>query len=227
MLIDLHSHSTLSDGTLSIEAMVAAAERRGYGAYAITDHARASDPGYRDVVAEVRYQIDRLRPHTHMTLFAGVELTDFAPESIPPVAEEVRQYGAQVVVVHGECLSLDVAPGTNAAAVRSPGVDILAHPGLLAERDADEAARHGIYLEISARQGANWGNGHVFRTAQKAGALMIVDSDAHDEAGLLSAPKVRALIRGAGGSELTVRRMTTQLAPALVEKLTRRFAAVS
>ena len=30
MLIDLHSHSTLSDGTRSIEEMVMAAERNGY-----------------------------------------------------------------------------------------------------------------------------------------------------------------------------------------------------
>jgi predicted metal-dependent phosphoesterase TrpH len=29
-LVDFHSHSTLSDGTLSIEEMVAAAQRRGY-----------------------------------------------------------------------------------------------------------------------------------------------------------------------------------------------------
>ena len=226
MLIDLHSHSTLSDGTLSIEEMVAAAERRGYEAFAMTDHARGGDVAYRDVVAEVRTQIDRLRPETRIRLFAGVELTDFEPELIPQVAVEVRRYGAQVVVVHGECLSLSVAPGTNAAAVRCSAVDILAHPGLISEQDADEAARYGIYLELSARQGANWSNGHVYKMARIAGAPIIVNSDAHDEAGLLSAPKAEALVRGAGASELSLYQVRNQMAAAMYARLAQRFTPV-
>lgn len=226
MLVDFHSHSTLSDGTLSVEEMVAAAERRGYDAFALTDHARGGDPGYRDVVAAVREEIDRLRQHARMHLFAGVELTDFDPDFIPRAAEDVRRHGAQVVVVHGECLSLSVAPGTNAAAVRSPGVDILAHPGLLDPQDAEEAARHGIYLEISARQGACWGNGHVYQVARKARAPLIVDSDAHDEAGLLSGPKAHALLRGAGASEVAVQAVRDHMASSFVEKLLRRYASV-
>lgn len=202
MLIDLHSHSTLSDGTLSIEDMVAAAERHGYQAYAVTDHVRPGDPHFRDLVEQVRETINRLRPQTLMHLFAGVEVTDFEPEQIPQIADEVRRYGAQVVVVHGECVSLNVPPGTNAAAVRSPGVDILAHPGLLSREDAEEAARHGIFLELSARH--SWANGHIYTTARKARAPLIVSSDAHDEAGLLSSPKIEALIRGAGASPLAV-----------------------
>jgi histidinol phosphatase-like PHP family hydrolase len=226
VLIDLHSHSTLSDGTLSIEEMVSAAERRGYEAFAITDHAHADDPAYRDVVLEVRSHVERLKPETRMALFAGVELTDFAPEDIPRAAEETRRRGAQVVVVHGECLSLAVAEGTNAAAVRARGVDILAHPGLLEEQDAEEAARRGVYLEISARQGANWANGHVYKTARKAGAAIVVDSDAHDEAGLLSVPKQEALLRGAGASELSMHQVRSQMAPTLLETIRRRYAEV-
>jgi histidinol phosphatase-like PHP family hydrolase len=225
VLIDLHSHSTLSDGTLSIEEMIAAAERRGYDAYAITDHARGDDPGYRDVVREVAAEINRLRPHTRVRLFAGVELTDFQPHEIARVATEVRELGAQVVVVHGECLSLSVAPGTNAAAVRCRHVDVLGHPGLITERDAVEAMRNGIFLEISARQGANWANGHVYKTARLTGALVTVDSDAHGEAELLSMPKVAALLRGAGGTEYTVRQVTERMAPLLFDRLTRSVAA--
>ena len=36
---DLHTHTDLTDGVASLEVMVAAAERRGYEYYAITDHA--------------------------------------------------------------------------------------------------------------------------------------------------------------------------------------------
>jgi putative hydrolase len=131
------------------------------------------------------------------------------------------------VVVHGECLSLTVAPGTDAAAVRSPHVDILGHPGLIAERDAGEAARNGIFLEISARQGANWANGHVYNAARMTGALLAVNSDAHSEAELLSGPKVAALIRGAGGSDFGGQQVTDLMAPMLFHRLTRSSVLVS
>ncbi len=36
---DLHTHTDLTDGVASLEAMVAAAQRQGYEYYAITDHA--------------------------------------------------------------------------------------------------------------------------------------------------------------------------------------------
>lgn len=226
MLIDMHSHSTMSDGTLSIEEMVAAAERRGYEAYAVTDHANGSDPAYRDIATAVRAEIERLRRHVSLRLFAGVELTDFDPAEIARAATEVRRHGAEIVVVHGECVSMPVPPGTNHAAVRAEGVDILAHPGLLTEEDAEVAARRGVYVEVSARQGHNWANGHVYRTARKANAPIIVDSDAHDEAGLLSEPKVMALLRGAGASELSTLAVQNQLAPLLVNRLSRRVGAI-
>jgi putative hydrolase len=223
VLIDLHSHSVLSDGTLPIEEMVAAADRHGYEAYAVTDHARGDDPHYLDIVSEVRRQVDQLRAETPMRLFAGVELTDFEPAEIAGAAESVRRFGAQVVVVHGECPTLEVPAGTDTAAVRCDEVDILAHPGLISERDADEATVRGIYLEISARQGHCWSNGHVYQTARKAGAFLLVDADAHEEAGLLSVPKVTALIRGAGASELSLNQIVNQMAPRLIAKLARRY----
>ncbi len=225
MLLDFHSHSVLSDGTLTIEEMVAAADRRGYTAYAVTDHARGDNPHYRDVVSQVREEIDKLRPHTNLQLFAGVELTDFAPDRIAAAASAARLAGAEVVVVHGECPTLDVPSGTNSAAVRCSDVDILAHPGIILERDADEATMRGIYLELSARQGHCWSNGHVYATARKTGASVIVDSDAHEEAGLLSLPKVTTLIRGAGASELSLNQIVTQMAPLLLNKFVRRVAA--
>jgi histidinol phosphatase-like PHP family hydrolase len=115
--------------------------------------------------------------------------------------------------------------GTNAAAVRSNGVDILAHPGLIAEADAEEAAKRGIFLELSARPGHCWGNGHVYSVARKTAAPIAVDSDAHDEAGLLSVPKVCAIVRGAGGSELMLRHITETMAPALLARMQRRRSA--
>lgn len=201
MLIDLHMHSTLSDGRLSVEEVVMAAERRGYNALALTDHARGGDPAYRDLAVAVRDAIERLIPETPIRLFAGVELTDFEPDQIPQAAEDVRASGAQVVVVHGECVTMAVHPGTNAAAVRCAGVDLLAHPGLITMEDAAAAAAHDVSLELSAKHGHCYANGHVFHIAQQVGAQLAVNSDAHDENGLLSLTKVAGVIRGAGASE--------------------------
>ena len=36
---DLHTHTDLTDGIVSLEGMIAAAEARGYEYYAVTDHA--------------------------------------------------------------------------------------------------------------------------------------------------------------------------------------------
>lgn len=222
MLIDLHSHTTLSDGTLTFDELVAAAERRSYDALAITDHVRGNDPAYCDIATEVRYEVERLAAQTNMHILAGVEVTDFEPDAIPYVAKKVRRSGAQVVVVHGECLTLSVVPGTNAAAVRSPDVDILAHPGLLTADDAMAAARNGVYVELSAIVGASYANGHICWMARRAGAPVVVNSDAHDEAGMLSRPKVAAILRGAGAPEAFMHVQQSIMGPALLHKALRR-----
>jgi histidinol phosphatase-like PHP family hydrolase len=98
---------------------------------------------------------------------------------------------------------------------------------LIDPEDAEEAAWHGIYLEISARQGANWANGHVYQVARRARAPLMVDSDAHEEAGLLSGPKVEALLRGAGASVLSAESVRSHMAATFVDKLLRRYATVS
>ena len=126
--------------------------------------------------------------------------------------------------MHGECLTLHVPPGTNAAAVRCPEVDILAHPGLLGPEDAEAAAAHDVYVEISARHGHDYANGHVYRLARRFGARVIVDSDAHDESGLLSDAQATALLRGAGAPITYVTAYQVDMAPALLQQLLKRTA---
>lgn len=219
MLIDLHSHSTLSDGTRSIEDMVLAAQERGYTAYAITDHVRGGDPSTWDVLVAVRDEIQYLRTQTPMRLFVGTELTDFGPEAIPGAARRARALGAEVVVVHGECVSLNVYPGTNAAAARCEEVDILGHPGLITLEDATEARRHGVHLELSAILGASYANGHVCWAARYTGAGVVVNSDAHDERGLLSHRKLEGLVRGSGAPDAYLHEIRAVMAHELINKI--------
>ena len=76
--------------------------------------------------------------------------------------------GAKVVVVHGETIVEPVPEGTNAMAIAG-GCDILAHPGLITAKEARQAARRGVTLEISARKGHCLTNGHVVAAAAGRG----------------------------------------------------------
>jgi putative hydrolase len=106
--------------------------------------------------------------------------------------------GAKVVNVHGETVVEPVEPGTNLAAVSSQHVDILAHPGLITPEEAKIASRNGVFLEVSARKGHGFANGHVVKTAQIAGAGMVLDSDAHAPEDLLTLDFATRVALGAG-----------------------------
>jgi len=108
-----------------------------------------------------------------------------------------REMGAAIIVVHGESIIEPVAPGTNRAAIEA-GVDILAHPGLINHEDASLAAEKGVLLEISARAGHSLTNGHVANMAKKAGAGLILNSDAHSPHDLMSGKLAREIVEGAG-----------------------------
>lgn len=130
----------------------------------------------------------------------GVEITHTPKEEIDGLAQAAKEMGAKVVNVHGETIVEPVEPGTNMAAVSSPHVDILAHPGLIGAEEAVIAARNGIFLEISARKGHGLANGHVVNMAKQTGASVVLDSDAHGPEDLLTWDFAESVARGAGFS---------------------------
>ena len=140
--------------------------------------------------------------HTHTFLSDGelspVELTHVPPSKIGEAAKRAKSLGARIVIVHGETITEPVQEGTNRAALECPDVDILAHPGLLTEKDARLAAQRGILLELSARKGHSLTNGHVARMALRTDAQLVVDSDAHAPQDLLTETIAVAVARGAG-----------------------------
>ena len=93
-----------------------------------------------------------------------------------------------------------VAPGTNRAGIEA-GADILAHPGLITEKEVELAARNGTFLEISGRSGHSFSNGHVARLAGKIGAKLVLGSDAHLPRDLLNQTLADRIVRGAGLGE--------------------------
>jgi len=150
-MIDLHTHSIFSDGELIPAELARRAAAAGYRAIAITDHGDASNIDF--IIPRMVQACGKLSRGFSIDVIPGIELTHIPPEYIHELAVESRRLGAKIIVVHGETIVEPVAPGTNRAALNAP-VDILAHPGLITEPEAKLAAKKGIFLEISARKGA-------------------------------------------------------------------------
>ena len=123
---------------------------KGLKAIALTDHMDSSNLDL--VLPRVLKAVGDLNRHHAIRALAGVELTHLPPEMIGPLANQARQMGAHVVVVHGESPVEPVPAGTNRAAIEA-GVDVLAHPGLITPEEVQAAAARGVCLEISGRKG--------------------------------------------------------------------------
>ena len=130
MIYDFHTHTYLSDGVLSPIELVRRAHVRGYGVIAVTDHVGVEDQAR---VLDTLLQECRIASEEWgIVALAGVEITHVPKGLIGDAAKRARDLGAQVVIVHGETMVEPVEPGSNLAALRSPDVDVLAHPGLAA-----------------------------------------------------------------------------------------------
>jgi putative hydrolase len=216
-IYDFHTHTYLSDGVLSPMELIRRAYDRGYRAIAITDHVGLADQGR--VVPVLVEECANAMSRWDIIAIAGVEITHLPASLIPEAAASAKELGAQLVVVHGETIVEPVEPGTNAAAVGSLHVDVLAHPGLVTADDATTAAQRGVYLELSARRGHSLANGHVVRVGQRANANLILDSDTHEPEDLLTEQMTRQIATGAGLQEEDLDTLLDSNPRRLLEKL--------
>jgi histidinol phosphatase-like PHP family hydrolase len=182
-MIDLHTHTFLSDGVFVPCEMVRRAEVAGYSVVALTDHVDGSN--VEQVVGQIAKMCDDINALGGIQVIAGAEITHVPPKLTGSVADRARKAGARLIVVHGETVVEPVAEGTNAAAIEC-GVDILAHPGLITEQEACQAAEMGVYLEITSRRGHCLTNGYVAKIAFKTGAKLVLNTDAHAGGDLFS-----------------------------------------
>ncbi len=203
-MIDLHTHSLLSDGALLPSELARRAQVTGYRAIAITDHADASNMSA--IIPRLVEDCTMLNRYCKIRSIPGIELTHLPPETIPSMAEEAKKLGAQLIVVHGETIVEPVAPGTNRAALEAP-IHILAHPGLISAEEVKMAKERGIFLEISARKGHCLTNGFVARLAEEIGAPLILNTDAHEPGDLITLEQSQRVARGAGLTEDGVARI--------------------
>lgn len=217
MVYDFHSHTSISDGSLSPIELIRRAQVMDHKAIALTDHAGI---GYLErIIREVAEDCALARAHWDILAIPGVELTHIPSHAIADAARRAKELGAWLVVVHGESIIEPVEKGTNIAALQCPYVDILAHPGLITIEEAKLAATTGVFLEISARKGHSLSNGHIFQTARLAGAKLLLNSDAHDEQDLLSPHLAHQIALGAGLSEDEVYEILENNPHALLKRL--------
>ncbi len=196
MIYDFHAHTFHSDGVLSPIELIHRAYIGSYAAIAIADHIGVGSLAR--VIREVSDDCALARSYWDILAIPSVELTHLPPEAISELAQKAKELGAWLVVVHGETPKEPVAKGTNLAAVRSPYVDILAHPGAITLEEAELAAQNGVFIELSARRGHSITNPHIALVCQKAKARLLVNSDAHGEDDLLTPDSVKAVLQQAG-----------------------------
>jgi len=194
-MIDLHTHTTFSDGELIPSELIRRAKVAGYRAIAITDHADASNIEL--ILTNVRRLTDAYAHFFDMEVLAGVELTQVPPPLMADFVQMARDAGAQIVLCHGETVVEPVAQGTNLAAIEAR-VDVLAHPGLITEVEVRLAAEYGVALEITTRRGHSYANGHVAAMAKRLGAKLVIDNDAHAPGDLISRELRHRVGLGAG-----------------------------
>jgi putative hydrolase len=196
VLYDFHSHTFHSDGVLSPIELIRRAAVRGYCTLGVTDHVGVGS--LKRLIKEVSEDCKLARSHWNILAMPGVELTHLPPAAIDGAARKAKELGAWLVVVHGETPVEPVEEGTNLAAVKSHYVDILAHPGHITPETARIAAENGVFIEITTRRGHCLTNAHVAKVAGKAGALMLLDTDTHDENDLLSEELAKETLIQAG-----------------------------
>lgn len=195
-MIDLHTHSFLSDGEFSPAELVQRAKNKGYRTLAITDHVDSSNlslvvPRLAEFCEEVDKLVEGIK------VIPGAELTHLPPALISRLAREARRMGARIVLVHGETIVEPVPPETNRAALEAE-IDILAHPGLISGDEVNIAKQRGIYLEISTRQGHSLTNGWVAKLAGEIGAKLVLNTDAHGADDFINTKRAIEVLQGAG-----------------------------
>ena len=194
-MIDLHTHSLFSDGVLIPAELVRRAEYAGLKAIGITDHGDSSNMDF--IIPRIAGIAEELNKIAGIKVIPGIEITHVPPPLIAKTVKNARILGAKIVIVHGETITEPVAPGTNRAALEAD-IDILAHPGLITEKDVLAAKEKNVLLEISARKGHSLTNGHVAKLAKKYGAKLVINTDAHAPGDLIDRNRAMQITLGAG-----------------------------
>lgn len=193
---DLQSHSTYSDGKLTVREMALGAKAKGYDYYAITDHGPRltymNNLGPREIDAqraEVKAIDEEMGAKFHV--LHGVELNMGRDGSLDYDDDVLKGFDWCVASLHSDFkLSRREQTMRFLRAISNPYVHVIGHPsGRRLDRrdgvDADWAqiakacAKHDVALEINAHPyRLDLRDEHV-RLAREHGVRFVISTDAH------------------------------------------------
>ncbi|RUV40301.1 MAG: DNA polymerase/3'-5' exonuclease PolX [Mesorhizobium sp.] len=192
----LHSHTTASDGTETLEAMAEATRERGFEYYGVADHSQSAHYAgglTLQEIAEQHREADRLnkRYDGKFRILKGVEADILADGSLDYPDHVLEQFNFVVASVHSR-FKLPKKEQTDRIieAIANPFTTIIGHmtgrqllrrPGY--DLDIDKVlrtcARYGVAVEINAHP---WRLDLDWRWHQKAldyGCIFSINPDAH------------------------------------------------
>ncbi len=194
-IIDLHTHSTLSDGTLSLIGLTKLAIRNGYSVLGITDH--VFHYNYKSIAPKIiEFVENNQHRYKDILLVPGVEITFASRKQMEAITKYVRSIGTKLVVVHGEGSLDGTGHDTNNSAIDNC-VDILAHPGTITDNQAQKAANNNVAFELSARDCYRYSNKDIAEKAFRHGANLVINSDGHYESAMLTEEKILGVAKNA------------------------------
>jgi DNA polymerase (family 10) len=192
---ELHSHTTASDGAMSIDELVRRARERGFHTIAITDHSKSQFQANGLDEARLRAHIGAIHAARErfpdMQIWAGSEVDILADGSLDYSDDLLAELDWVVASPHNALKQEPkVATARLLKAIAHPLVHVIGHPTgrLVNGRPGLEPAmnelyaaakEHGTALEINAHHmRLDLRDTHV-RAAAEAGCMMAIDCDVH------------------------------------------------
>ncbi|MCI0519034.1 MAG: DNA polymerase/3'-5' exonuclease PolX [Chloroflexi bacterium] len=193
---ELHTHSTWSDGKLSIEAMARQAMARGLTVLAITDHSQSLGvAGGLSVeeIAQQRLEIDAAQRSLGDTilLLQGAEVEIRADGGLDYPDETLAGLDIVIASLHsGLRQPRQKVTERLLNAIRNPHVDIIGHPTgrMLPDREGADLDMEAVFAAARERQTALEMNAHpsrldlddvYARRAAEMGIPLAINTDAH------------------------------------------------
>jgi histidinol phosphatase-like PHP family hydrolase len=211
---DCQMHSVWSDGLETIGQMAEGAMARGWDRIAITDHSKGLAIANGMSIEAMRRQHDEIDAlnqifEERFRVLKGIEANILTDGTLDVNGEELAGVEMLLAAPHSRLRLLDDQTDRMLAAVRTPGVHVLAHPrgrmsdsrpGITANWDRvfEEAAARGVAIEIDgdpARQDLDY---QLADRAREVGCLFALDSDAHDREAFIYTETAIAHARLAG-----------------------------
>jgi len=197
---DLHTHTSASDGTLSIADMAEAAKRKGYEYLAISDHSKRVSVAHgldeRRLNAQIE-EIDKLAgSFGKLRLLKSCEVDILSDGSLDIANDTLRRLDFVCGAIHYNFnLSREKQTDRIIRAMDNPNFSILAHPTgrlinkrkpyeLNMERVIRAAAERGCIIEINAHPDRLDMNDVHARMAKDAKVKIAISTDAHSAEGL-------------------------------------------